>query len=163
MDTTMNDLRRRSSHGQRGFSLSELLVVVAIIGVLSVLATPFFIRYLRSAVVQGAASEVATMLNQGRQLAIARNQSVCVRINGATVRYELGGCGTANYYLGAGTDSSGYMRLTDNVTLTTTADPVFTSLGAAAPAATYTVTHSQYPTITMTVTVAGSGRVRVGP
>ncbi|HEY3065209.1 MAG TPA: GspH/FimT family pseudopilin [Methylomirabilota bacterium] len=159
----MNDVTRRPNRGQRGFSLTELVVVVAIIGVLAVLATPFFITYLRNAAVQGAAGEVATILNQARQLAIARNGSVCVRINGATMRYELNACGSAVYYRGPGTDSNGYMRLTDNVNLATTADPVFTSLGAAAPAATYTVTHSQYPTITTTVTVSGSGRVRVGP
>jgi type IV fimbrial biogenesis protein FimT len=159
----MNDVTRRSRNGERGFSLTELIVVVAVIGILAVLATPFFLTYLRNAAVEGAAREVATMLNQARQIAIARNQNVCVRAAGTTVRYELGGCGTANYYLGAGTDSNGWMRLTDNVTLAASADPVFTSLGAAAPAATYTVTHSQYPTITMSVTVAGSGRVRIGP
>ena len=159
----MNNVTRRSIHGERGFSLTELAVVVAVIGILAVLATPFFLTYLRNAAVEGAAREVATMLNQARQIAIARNQNVCVRAAATTMRYELGGCGTANYYRGAGTDGNGWMRLTDNVSLTTTADPVFTSLGAAAPAATYTVTHSQYPTITMTVTVAGSGRVRIGP
>jgi prepilin-type N-terminal cleavage/methylation domain-containing protein len=159
----MNDMTRRSTRGERGFSLTELAVVVAVIGILAVLATPFFLSYLRNAAVEGAAREVATMLNQARQIAIARNQNVCVRIASTTVRYELGGCGTANYYRGAGTDTNGWMRLTDNVSVTTTADPVFTSLGAATPAATYTVTHSQYPTITMTVTVAGSGRVRIGP
>jgi hypothetical protein len=49
---------------------------------------------------------------------------------------------------------------TTGVTLTTTANPIFTNLGAAAPAATITVTQGSR---SLTVTVAASGRVTVGP
>ena len=45
------------------------------------------------------------------------------------------------------------------IALTTTADPVFTNLGAAAPAATVTVTHGS---TSLSVIVSASGRVIVG-
>jgi prepilin-type N-terminal cleavage/methylation domain-containing protein len=152
----------RTSVGSRGFTLTELIIVVAIIGVLAAVTTPMYLAYLRTATVEGAAREVATLLNQGRSLAISRNQPVCVQINGARVRYALNGCASATFYLGPGTDGNGYIRLTDGVDLTANASPVFTALGAASTAATFTVTHSQYPGVTMPVTVSASGRVRVG-
>ncbi|MGH7278299.1 MAG: GspH/FimT family pseudopilin [Candidatus Rokuibacteriota bacterium] len=147
---------------ERGFTLIELAVVVAVIGIMTALATPFYLSYLRTATVEGAAHEVATLLNQGRSLAIARNLPVCVEVNGGRVRYAFDTCGSGDHYTGPGTDTNGYIRLTDGVNLTMNVSPVFTALGAAAPAATFTVTHAQYGGTSMPVTVSGSGRVRIG-
>jgi len=154
--------RLRTVISQRGVTLSELVVVVAVIGVVTALTAPLYLSYLRAATVEGAAREVATLLNQGRSLAISRNRNVCVQVNGARVRYVLGGCGTGEFWLGPGTDGNGYISLTTGISLTMDTSPVFTALGAAAPAATFTVSHADYPAVSMPVTVSGSGRVKVG-
>lgn len=149
----------RRGRGSRGFSLAEMSVILAVIGCLFALSLPSFVTYYRTSQVRGAASDMAAYLNQGRQLAIQRNQSVCVNITGAAVQYLLGGCGGAAW-LGSGTDAAGNIAAPSEVTLTTTANPVFNNLGAANPGATLTVTQGTY---TLSVTVSASGRVSVGP
>jgi len=144
---------------QGGFSLPELLVVLAVVGILAATSTPLFLNYYRAAQVRGATSDIAAYLNQGRQLALQRNTNVCVRITASAMHYHVGGCG-GPAWLGPGTDGSGNIPVPDNVTLSTTADPVFNYLGAATPAATYTVTRG---TTSLTVSVSASGRVVIGP
>jgi prepilin-type N-terminal cleavage/methylation domain-containing protein len=156
-----NASRLRAGRRQRsgGFSLTELLVLLAVVGVLATFATPYFLSYYRTAQVRGAASEIAAYLNQGRQLALQRNGNVCVHITASAMHYHLGGCGGAAW-LGPGTDGAGNIPAPENITLSTTADPVFSYLGAATPAATYTVSRGAY---SLTVTVSASGRVLIGP
>jgi hypothetical protein len=48
------------------------------------------------------------------------------------------------------------------MTISTTADPVFSYLGAASPAATYTVRNTKTDQ-TLRVFVSASGRVNIGP
>lgn len=146
---------------QAGFSLAELLVVVAIIGILALVSTPFFLRYYQSARLKAGAEEVAAFLNQGRQLAIKENTNVCVHISSTQMHYHLVNC-SGTTWIGPGTDASGNINVPAGVTLTNTADPVFSYLGAATPAATYTITNPQTGG-TLTVTVAASGRVSIGP
>ena len=144
-----------------GFSLIEVVLVVAIMGILAVVAAPMFLTYYQGAQLRVAAQEVATFLNHGRQLGIKENAGVCVQITATAMHYRIGGCGGA-LWIGPGTDSAGNVRVPEGVTLTTTADPVFSYLGAASPAATYTVTNTQ-TTATLQVKVAGSGRVCIAP
>src|SRR6266581_4137335 len=132
-------LNRGRGHG--GFSLAELTIVIAVMGTVCVLSLPFFLSYYQSAQVRAAATDVAAQLNLGRQMAIQRNQSVCVSIGISAPQYRQGTC--------AGT-----------VLLGATANPIFSNLGAAAPAATITVTHGSR---SLKVTVSASGRVTVGP
>jgi prepilin-type N-terminal cleavage/methylation domain-containing protein len=152
-------LRAGRRQHQDGFSLTELIVLLAVIGVLATFATPYFLSYYRTAQVRSAASEIAAYLNQGRQLALQRNGNVCVHITGSAMHYHLGGCGGA-VWLGPGTDSAGNIPAPESITLATTADPVFSYLGAATPAATYTVSRGAH---SLTVTVSASGRVLIGP
>lgn len=142
-----------------GFSLAELSVVIAVIGTLFALSIPSFLTYYQSAQVRGAASDMASYLNQGRQLAIQRNQNVCVSIAAAAVQYHLGTCGAAAVLM-AGTDGAGNIPVPDGIGLATTANPIFTNLGAASTAGTLTVTHG---TKSLSVVVSASGRVTIGP
>jgi prepilin-type N-terminal cleavage/methylation domain-containing protein len=144
---------------QEGFSLAEISVVVAVIGSLCVLSFPVFLSHYQTAQVRAAAFDVTAQLNLGRQMAIQRNQSVCVSIGTAAPQYYLGSC-SGSLLLGATTNAYGQASAHDGVTLTSTGNPVFSNLGAAAPAATITVSQGIR---SLTVTVSASGRVTVGP
>lgn len=145
----------------KGFSAAELMVVCAILGILAAVSVPFFIRYYQSAALKAATEEIAALLNQGRQVAIKENQPVCVQTAAGSLRLRVNGC-SGTTWVGPGTDSSGNLKIPTGFTLATTADPVFSYLGAAAPAATITVTNTKDGR-TLHVTVSASGRVTIGP
>jgi len=142
-----------------GFSLAELLVFCTIVGILMMLAVPAFLSYFDTAAVRAAADEVVAFLNQGRQLAIRLNSPVCVGSDGPGLHFRVGSCAGA-LWTGPGTDAAGNLRLPQGTMVAAAADPVFSSLGAAVPGATYTVTRSGQ---SLSVVVAASGRVTVAP
>ncbi len=149
------------AQGQAGFSLAELTVLLAVIGALFSLSLPAFITYYQGAQVRAAAADVAAYVNQGRQLAIQLNCSVAVQIAAATIKYtRQASCQVPGVWTGAGTNAAGNIPAPDGITLSASATPVFNNLGAAAPAATITVTNG---TSSLSVLVSASGRVTVGP
>jgi Tfp pilus assembly protein FimT len=154
-------IRCRREAGARGYSIAEIALVLAVIGIVSALAIPMFVSYSHASRLRAAAEEVAAYLNQGRQIGIRENVGVCVHIAPTSMHYTLGTC-AGTTWVGGGTDADGNIKLPDGVTVTTTADPVFSYLGAAAPAATYTITETQ-TSQTLRVFVAASGRVSIGP
>ena len=162
MRTSMTpSIFRRVATRESGFSLIELTLVVAILLILVVLATPMFLRYYQAAQANVAAREIVAFLNQGRQLAIAQNRSICVHIDATTMHYHQGSC-SGDRWIAPGTDSTGDIDVFEGVTLAANdSDPIFTYLGAATPV-TYTLTHTKSG-ITQTVVVAASGRVSIGP
>ncbi len=56
----MNTIARRL-HAQAGYTLMELLVVLAILGLLTAIATPYVLHYLETAKVKTARTEVANV------------------------------------------------------------------------------------------------------
>jgi prepilin-type N-terminal cleavage/methylation domain-containing protein len=144
-----------------GFSMIEMAIVMAIIGLFAVLATPFFVTYYQASRLRVAAEEVAAFVNQGRELAIRENQGACVHIGATAVQYQLGTTCVGPAWVGPGTDAAGNIPLPQGTTLTTTADPVFSYLGAST-LATITVTNVQ-DGHQLHVNVAVSGRVSIGP
>lgn len=157
----MGNGRREWRIGQAGVSLGETSLVLAIIGILSVLATPMFVTYYQASRLRVAAEEVATFLNQGRQIGIKENVGVCVHITSTAMHYHIGSCAGPTW-VGPGTDAAGNVGAPSGIALTTTANPVFSYLGAASPAATYTVRNTQ-TNQTLRVFVSASGRVNIGP
>lgn len=148
---------------RRGFTAVELLVVMAIMGLVAATSTPWLITYWRSATLRAAAEELAAGLNRGRQLAIAQGQRACIEVVDSQYRYWIhpAGCaGTADaIWKGPGADANGFFRLANNVTFTANANPVFDYLGAAT-GATLTVTNPPDATI-LKVVVSVSGRVQI--
>jgi prepilin-type N-terminal cleavage/methylation domain-containing protein len=151
------DVRSREA----GFSLSELIVVIAMIGVLAALGLPQFMSYWRTSATTAAASELATAINRARQLAISGNQNYCAEVSASRVRYRQNAnatCTAGTIWTGTGTDGSGLINLSNNMSVAG-GPVVFTSLGAAALAGTFTVTNPNGGS--RNVVVAGSGRVSV--
>jgi prepilin-type N-terminal cleavage/methylation domain-containing protein len=147
--------------GRAGFTAVELLVTIAVIGILSALSIPFFLNYLQAAQITVEAQQVRTLLNQARQLAIVQNGSVCVQVAAPTqLRYYLNGTCTGTAWTGSGTDSAGNINLPQGITVTASANPVFSYLGAALPAATYTMTNVATGSA-LTVSITTSGRITI--
>jgi Tfp pilus assembly protein FimT len=144
---------------ETGYSIIELALVLTIVGGLTALATPFFLRYYQASKLRVAAEEVVAFVNQGRQLAILNNCTVRVHSSSAALQYFLGNtCGTPGVWIGAGTDAAGNIYVPHDIALSET-DSVFSYLGAASGAE-ITVTNLQTGT-TVSVCIALSGRVSI--
>jgi type IV fimbrial biogenesis protein FimT len=145
---------------EQGYSLAELILLIAVVGILSVLALPSFLRYYQAASLKTGAQQVVTLINQARELAVRQNNNVCVKLPSATqMLYALNSC-TGTAWVGPGTDAGGNINLPTGITATASANPVFSYVGSALPAATYTLTNAQTGA-TLTVSVAASGRITV--
>jgi prepilin-type N-terminal cleavage/methylation domain-containing protein len=146
--------------GRAGFSAAELIVVIAIVGVLFTMTIPFFVRYYQAAAVKSASQQVIALLNQARGLAIAQNSTlgVCVHLPSATqMQFVQAGCG-GTVWVGPGTDGAGNLNLPQGFTMGPATDVVFDYLGAALPAVTYSVTNASNGAA-LTVSIAISGRI----
>lgn len=155
--------RRLRRLDARGYTLAEIAVVVAVVGIMMTLSIPPFLSYWQTSTLRAGAEELATLLNTARQLAIKENTSVCVQFSGSGVKYYLNAACTGAAWTGPGTDATGLIRLSNNVRVSaSTASVVFSYLGAATTGGTYTVTN---PTNnqTLSVAVASSGRISIGP
>ena len=141
-----------------GFTSAELIAVVAVIGVLLTAALASGPWWRTSSLTAGA-EELKALLNTARQLAVAENTSVCVAGAGAAVRFLLGGC-TGSAWSGPGSRAGGIIPLASNVSITASSPAVFTYLGAAVPAGSYTIVDARGDA-SVRVVVAASGRIAV--
>lgn len=151
---------RRST--QAGYSLIELIITVGMILVVTTWAMPSFLNYLRSARAQAGARTVSAYLNEGRQLAIKTNGSVCVAYTTSTLQFRTTNCAGAVIFVPGLSGASGNVRLPENVSLSSTASAIFGQLGNATTGAAYTVTDVPSGQ-TLRVVVAPSGRVCLAP
>lgn len=134
-DGFMNRARRRIA-AAGGFTLVELLAVIALIVVVAAIGAPFYLSYQRAQETNGAARELVTVLNQARQLAITRSTSFSVESE-ANPQNRLRLCsGTTtpcpggSVWTGPGTDGSGWRVLDNGSRITQNPRITFSSLGA---------------------------------
>jgi len=75
----------------RGFSLAELLVVLALIGIITAMGIPFVNEQLRIAEVRSAADELGVHLRAARMIAVSHHKDIVVTVSADpanTVSYE---------------------------------------------------------------------------
>ncbi|HLZ32468.1 MAG TPA: GspH/FimT family pseudopilin [Nitrospira sp.] len=66
---------------QSGKSLTELMIVIAIVGIMVVMAGPSYQAMTARVQARSAAAEIASTLRMARQLAMARRERLLVRFN----------------------------------------------------------------------------------
>ena len=147
--------------------MTELTVVVAVLGVIAALSIPSLWTYLRTATLRAGAEEAVTVLNGARQLAIRMNTTVCVSNDGTRAQYRVGGCGAAAW-TGVGTDTNGHIRLANGLQVSGPNHLCFNYLGAGtttpAPCTangTLTITTAAAGAATLNVVMATTGRLRI--
>jgi general secretion pathway protein H len=155
------DCGSRRRPAPAGFTLVELIVVLAIAGIVAALSAPTLLTFWHASTLQAATRELASAINLGRQLAISTKTSVCVELSATRLRLRMGGCG-GEVWRGAVTDGAGAINIFGAADVDAVANGrvVFTALGAASPAATYTLTHAR-TRASRAVVVAASGRISV--
>jgi prepilin-type N-terminal cleavage/methylation domain-containing protein len=152
--------RRGASRSEKtsGFSVPELVVVIAVIGVLFLVMIPFFLNYYQGAAARADVQQIIALLNQARELAIKQNDSVCVTFpDSSQMALLLGGCG-GTAWVGPGTDGAGTIKLPQGFTISPLNPLTFNYLGAANAATSYTMTNTTTGG-TMTISIALTGRV----
>jgi Tfp pilus assembly protein FimT len=144
-----------------GWSLSELIVMCAITGIVAAVSIPWMISANRAFNATHGAREIQAALNQARVVAITTRQNICFTSVTGGYAFRQGSCaGTA--WVGPDTDATGRFRQASNVTLTPVTPnvfPIFTPFGTASTSGGITVTAATGTTIT--VTVLPSGRVTI--
>jgi len=144
-----------------GFSLLELMIVLAIMAIVSTIAAPNFMNYLAERRLNGAARQVMSDLMSARQKAVGQGHEFKVFFNGDkhsyTILDDANNNGTAN--TGEATEGRDLYPDYYDVTFTATANPVFNPRGTA-NGTTVTLTSSRTE-VSKCVKVASTGRVKI--
>jgi Tfp pilus assembly protein FimT len=159
-------LRRSFRRAAAGFTLVELIVLVAVISVLCAIGFPLYLSYSRAQETDSAARVIVVSLNQARQLAVTRGVSYSIETqtnpnnrmrfcSGTTVP-----CPNAQVYTGAETDTSGWRTLENGSRITAGPAITFSSLGAGTASGILRVQNSS-ATGSLDVCVSPSGRIKV--
>lgn len=143
------------THRESGFTLIEVMIVCAIIGIASALAIPNYVDWKAQHDLREAVSEFAGNLNLARIVAMTRNRQ-------ATVTIQVLGSG----YIGVDAVAGGtpiFLTQTMNANVTGlpggTTNVVFSSMGLSAAAAAQVIPIANSKGVVYSVSVTPSGRV----
>jgi len=165
-ETEVREHARRRWTRADGFTVAELLVLVAVVSILCAIGFPLYLSYSRAQETDGAARVVVVALNQARQLAVMRGVSFSIETQtnpNNRMRFCSGTvapCPGGQVYTGAETDGNGWRKLENGSRFTAGPAITFNSLGAATVSGVITVQNSS-ASGSLDVCVSPSGRVKV--
>ena len=156
--------------GARGFSLIEVLVVIAIIAVLSSIAIPNYVSWVSKRRLQSAVSEVHSVIQLAKMTAIKENVNVVIAFNPGARSFTAfvddggGGAGAGNHILDNGERLIRSAIFQSDIGLTTSFaghQLLFDGRGFTNAVSTgVTLTHPKQGTRIVAVGVTGSSQVR---
>ena len=150
-----------------GFTLLELMVVIAIMATIAAIGTPLFLQYRSNAKLKGAAGNLRSDLELAKLSAIRENASVAatLTLTGYTIFVDNGaGANANNWIFDADEHRLRNIQLPPGITLTTDEanDRVrFDSRGVSS--ANIIITFADTSGRQMLVTVSLVGRIRIPP
>jgi len=113
---------------ERGFTLFELIIVIAIIGIVSVVVVPNFSSWRAQSAVNNATKALMSHLKQARVTALAENRNVSVIFAADSYTFDAdpgGTCGLCK------PQQVPYSTFSSHLTMTPTTTLTFTSRGTA--------------------------------
>ena len=126
MNTAMN--KNCPTYHDSGFTLVEMLIVVALIGLLVGMSIPSFIRIGRVAKVSNAANRVYTGLLSARTSAMRKQRPVIIKVTvtaGATANLVFQACLDSNYAITPGADDPTAPGCTTDTPMSGSDNPFF--------------------------------------
>jgi len=111
---------------ERGFTLFELLLVIAIIGIVSAVALPNFSAWRERQAVNSATKSLLSHMKQARVIAMAENRSVQITFTASNYTYDADTAGTCGL---CKPQTVAFSNFTSNLTITPTTTRTFSSRG----------------------------------
>ena len=85
----IKELRVKQFHGQNGFTLTEVILVIVIIGALAAVAIPNFLSWLPGMRLKAASRDILSKMQEARMLAIKDNRNYVIVFDVANNLYTI--------------------------------------------------------------------------
>ena len=143
-------------HRESGFTLIEVMIVVAIFGIASALAVPSYVDWKAQHDLREAVSEISIELNLARVVAMNRNRqaTVTIQLNAVTSLIDVSGIAGGAPIFGTQTLNANVPGLPGGIT-----NVVFSSMGLSTAAANQVIQIANTRGLVYSVSVMPSGKV----